>query len=139
MEAGYPVAPLEPDALPNLTRDGQPPPRAFLLGAAPDPAVFRDEMGGHIILLSTFADGRPFGYFPLHLVSLCCHRGLFGAGAVFFLLGVPALITGRAEVNSLSYGHSAAWAWSTVPSPSPQVVPTGRPLRTIFRARVIVR
>ncbi|MDG3042681.1 heavy metal translocating P-type ATPase [Roseicyclus marinus] len=134
-KAGYPVADLDPpeaataDAPTDTADEAAPMRRAFLIAAALTLPVFVMEMGGHLIPAFHHWQMATFGTFPLHLIQfLLTTAVLAGPGRVFFRLGVPALLKGAPEMNSLVVlGTSAAWAWSTLVTFAPGVVPeTGR-------------
>jgi Cu+-exporting ATPase len=130
--AGYPVAQLEPEtAAPSdaPADEAAPMRRAVIWAAALTLPVFVLEMGGHLIPAFHHWQIRTFGTFPLHLIQfLLTTAVLAGPGRVFFRLGVPALLKGAPEMNSLVVlGTSAAWAWSTLVTFAPGLVPeTGR-------------
>lgn len=99
--------------------------RDTLLAAALTLPLFILEMGGHL-------------YPPFHhaLMSVVPEAGLrwlsfvlatlvlFGPGRVFFRIGLPALFRGAPEMNSLvALGAGAAWAFSTVVTIAPQLIP----------------
>jgi Cu+-exporting ATPase len=131
--AGYPVTPIEADspAVEPQTPDDEAAAlrRAFLWAAVLTLPVFVLEMGGHLVPAFHHWQMRTFGTFPLRLLQFVLTTALlFGPGRVFFRLGVPALLKGAPEMNSLVVlGAGAAWAWSTVVTFAPQLVPdTGR-------------
>jgi Cu+-exporting ATPase len=131
--AGYPVTPLEPPetgaASDAPTDEAAPMRRAVIWAAALTLPVFVLEMGGHLIPAFHHWQMQTFGTFPLHLVQFMLTTAvLAGPGRVFFRLGVPALLKGAPEMNSLVVlGTSAAWVWSTLVTFAPALVPeTGR-------------
>ncbi|NKX42960.1 heavy metal translocating P-type ATPase [Roseicyclus persicicus] len=135
--AGYPVTPLDPPAgaapasAPEHEPEDEAAPmrRAFLIAAALSLPVVVLEMGGHIFPAFHHWQMATFGAFLPHLVQfLLTTAVLAGPGRVFFRLGVPALLKRAPEMNSLVVlGTSAAWAWSTVVTFAPGLVPeTGR-------------
>jgi Cu+-exporting ATPase len=140
MEAvGYPVAPLDPDpgspeeggAAPAASPEDEARPmwRAVLIAAALSLPVVVLEMGGHLIPAFHHWQMATFGTFLPHLIQfLLTTAVLAGPGRVFFRLGVPALLKGAPEMNSLVVlGTSAAWGWSTLVTFAPALVPeTGR-------------
>ena len=49
---------------------------------------------------------------------------MFWAGRPFFAKGVPALLSGKPEMNSLvALGTSAAWGYSTIATFAPGLLP----------------
>jgi P-type Cu+ transporter len=130
-KVGYPVTRIEaePEAPAAPADEAAPVRRAFLVAAALTLPVFVLEMGGHIIPAFHHWQMMTFGTFPLHLVQFVLTTAvLAGPGRVFYRLGVPALLKGAPEMNSLVVlGASAAWAWSTFVTFAPALVPeTGR-------------
>jgi Cu+-exporting ATPase len=131
--AGYPVAPLHaPDAAPDTEPpedEAAPLRRAFLWAAALTLPVFVLEMGGHAVPAFHHWQMQTFGTFPLRLLQFVLTTAvLLGPGRVFVRLGVPALLKGAPEMNSLVVlGAGAAWAWSSVVTFAPDLIPeTGR-------------
>ena len=131
--AGYPVTPLDPPEAPAapapIEDEAQPVRRAFLWAAALALPVVVLEMGGHLVPAFHHWQMATFGTFPLHLLQFVLTTAvLAGPGRVFFRLGVPALLKGAPEMNSLVVlGTSAAWGWSTLVTFAPALVPeTGR-------------
>ena len=124
-KAGFAAAPLEdadPGArakeLQRLIRD------AWIAGVLTLP-VFITEMGGHLVPA-----------FHHWLMGLAPQSVLWGAqfvlatlvllfpGRRFFLKGVPALLRGAPDMNSLvAVGTAAAWAYSTVATFAPGLLP----------------
>ena len=133
-KAGYPVSrtdPLPETSTPETPVEDEAAPmrRAFLLSALLTLPVFVMEMGGHLIPAFHHWQMATFGTFPLHLFQFVLTTAvLAGPGRVFFRLGIPALLKGAPEMNSLVVlGTSAAWAWSTLVTFAPGAVPeTGR-------------
>ncbi|PWK60112.1 heavy metal translocating P-type ATPase [Roseicyclus mahoneyensis] len=132
-KAGYPVTALDaphesaPSELPE--DEAGPLRRALVWSAILTLPVVVMEMGGHLIPAFHHWQMASFGMFPLHLVQFILTTAvLAGPGRVFFRLGLPALLKGAPEMNSLVVlGTSAAWAWSTLVTFAPALVPeTGR-------------
>jgi len=130
--AGYPLTPIAEDTAPENDPhkdESRQYKAAFLMALALTLPVFLLEMGGHVIpgfrgwQIETFGESA-LRLFQFVLTSLV----LAGPGRVFFRLGVPALLRGAPEMNSLVVlGAGAAWAWSTVVTFAPQLIPeTGR-------------
>ncbi|HRO16510.1 MAG TPA: heavy metal translocating P-type ATPase, partial [Paracoccus sp. (in: a-proteobacteria)] len=127
--AGYPAAPVDATA-PRVADDA---PRAetgrlrrnLILAAALTLPVFVMEMGGHLIpafhhwLMASF-DMRALWtlQFALTLAVLA------GPGRMFFTIGIPALVRGAPEMNSLvALGSGAAFLYSTVVTFAPGLLP----------------
>ena len=129
-EAGYPAR-IHADS------DGAAPPReadeaaalrrqALIAGALTLP-VFVVEMGAHTVpafgaWLHAMVDHRLLWGLQWLLTSAV----LAGPGRMFFRHGVPALLRGAPDMNSLvALGAGAAWAYSTLVLAAPQLVPEG--------------
>lgn len=87
--------------------------------------VFALEMGSHLIpvlhhMIVTTIGIQNSWYIQFVLTSLV----LFGPGLRFFKTGVPALLSGRPDMNSLvAVGTSAAWGFSVVATFMPDTLP----------------
>ena len=101
--------------------------RAFLTSAVLTLPVFVMEMGGHVFpafhhWLHGIADMRSLWLIQFVLTALV----LAGPGRIFFRHGVPALLRGAPEMNSLvALGASAAFGYSTVATLAPGLLPEG--------------
>jgi Cu+-exporting ATPase len=141
-EAGYPVRPVETEAAaPSRPREDEAAPyrRAFILSLLLTLPVFVAEMGGHLIPAFHHWLAMTFGETPLRVAQFVLTTAvLAGPGAVFFRLGVPALLRRAPEMNSLVVlGAGAAWAWSTLVTFAPALVPeTGR--HVYFEAAAVI-
>jgi P-type Cu+ transporter len=63
---------------------------------------------------------------------------LFGPGLVFFRKGIPALVRGAPDMNSLvALGTGAAWGYSTVATFAPAVLPAGT-VNVYFEAAAVI-
>jgi len=99
--------------------------RRVLIAAALTAPVFALEMGGHVIpgvhgLIETTIGHRVSWAVQLVLTTLV----LAGPGRLFFTAGVPALLRGAPEMNSLvALGAGAAWAYSVVVTLAPGLLP----------------
>jgi P-type Cu+ transporter len=63
---------------------------------------------------------------------------LFGPGRVFFTTGIPALLRGAPEMNSLvALGTFAAWSYSLVATFAPQLFPAGT-ANVYFEAAAVI-
>ncbi|MCV2877097.1 heavy metal translocating P-type ATPase [Rhodobacteraceae bacterium XHP0102] len=114
--------------------------RQVILAALLTLPVFVMEMGGHILPAFHHWQVATFGHFTLHLVQFILTTiVLFGPGAVFFRLGVPALLRAAPEMNALvALGTMAAWAFSTVVTFAPALIPEASRFVYFEAAAVIV-
>ncbi|WP_193940580.1 heavy metal translocating P-type ATPase [Parahaliea mediterranea] len=101
--------------------------RDLTLAAALTLPVFAIEMGGHFIpavhqFISDVLGRQMSWYLQFVLTSLV----LFGPGLRFFRHGVPLLLRGAPDMNSLvALGTMAAWGYSVVATFWPGVLPPG--------------
>ncbi|MFD2648955.1 heavy metal translocating P-type ATPase [Devosia albogilva] len=101
--------------------------RDVLIAAIPTVPLFAAEMLGHFYM--------PFHMWLMDLVGMdalyviyfaLATFVLFVPGWRFFRIGVPALLRGAPEMNSLvALGAGAAWLYSTVVTFAPQLLPPG--------------
>lgn len=142
--AGYPVTRLDDDPAPG---DAPPPPedeatpmrRAFLWALILSLPVVVLEMGGHLIPAFHHWQMGAFDPLVLGVVKfLLTTAVLAGPGRVFFRLGIPALLRGAPEMNSLVVlGTTAAWGWSSLVTFAPALVPdSGR--HVYFEAAAVI-
>ncbi len=101
--------------------------RAFALAVALTLPVFILEMGSHFIpgmhdwIMQTI--GRETNWMLQFALTTIV---LFGPGRRFFAKGVPALLHGAPDMNSMvAVGTAAAWAYSVVATFAPAVLPAG--------------
>ncbi|TBW36341.1 copper-translocating P-type ATPase [Azotobacter chroococcum] len=101
--------------------------RALTLAAVFTLPVFLLEMGAHLIpalhhlILATL--GQQANWILQFALSALV---MFGPGLRFFQKGVPALLRGAPDMNSLvAVGTSAAWLFSLVATFAPGLLPTG--------------
>jgi Cu+-exporting ATPase len=102
--------------------------------------LFVLEMGGHLY--------PPFHHWLMGVVPMqwlyvlyfvLATVVLFGPGLRFFRLGIPALLRGAPEMNSLvALGSGAAWLYSSVVTFAPQLVPAETRFVYFEAAAVIV-
>jgi Cu+-exporting ATPase len=99
--------------------------RAFLIALILSLPVVVLEMGGHLIPAFHHWQMQAFDPLALGIVKfLLTTAVLAGPGRVFFRLGIPALLRGAPEMNSLVVlGTTAAWGWSSVVTFAPALVP----------------
>jgi Cu+-exporting ATPase len=141
--AGYPVRAAETPAAQTGPRGIQdetaPYRRAFVIAALLTLPVFVAEMGGHLLPAFHHWLHLTVGQTPLRVAQfLLTTLVLLGPGAVFFRLGMPALLRRAPDMNSLVVlGTGAAWAWSTLVTFAPSAVPeVGR--HVYFEAAAVI-
>ncbi len=117
----------------GLTRD-------LILAAALTMPVFVLEMGSHMIpafhhwVMATIGQGTSW-LIQFALTTLV----LAGPGRRFFLKGIPALLKGAPDMSSLvAVGSGAAWAYSTLATFVPGLLPPGSVVVYFEAAAVIV-
>ena len=116
--AGYPAA-IDADVMRNQdAQDSEQATlaRATILAAVLTLPVFIAEMGAHLFpVISTAIDatiGRTNNWLIQFVLTTAV---LIGPGQTFFRKGIPALLRGAPEMNSLvALGTFAAWAYSTL-------------------------
>lgn len=128
IDAGYPVTRINaPVAAPSPTPedDAAPMRRAFFWALILSLPVVVLEMGGHLIPFFHHWQMQVFDPLALGMVKfLLTTAVLAGPGRVFFRLGIPALLRGAPEMNSLVVlGTTAAWGWSSLVTFAPALVP----------------
>ncbi|MGY6630914.1 MAG: heavy metal translocating P-type ATPase [Wenzhouxiangella sp.] len=101
--------------------------RRFTLAFALTLPVFILEMGSHLVPAIHHAIHGAIGTFQLHLLLFVLTSAvLFGPGLMFFRQGLPMLLRGHPDMNSLvAVGTGAAWAYSVVATFAPQWMPEG--------------
>jgi Cu+-exporting ATPase len=142
--AGYPLHPLDPvgsasAASADAPDEIAPYRRSFLIAALLTLPVFVVEMGGHLVPSFHHWLQMTIGQTPLRLMQFALTTlVLAGPGAVFFRLGIPALLRRAPDMNSLVVlGTSAAWAWSVLVTFAPMAVPeAGR--HVYFEAAAVI-
>ena len=99
----------------------------FLLALGLTVPVFILEMGGHLVPPLHHWIHATFGTFQLHLLLFVLTSiVLFGPGWMFFRFGLPNLLRGHPDMNSLvALGTGAAWAYSVVATFAPGLMPEG--------------
>ncbi|WP_210405390.1 heavy metal translocating P-type ATPase [Rhodophyticola sp. CCM32] len=138
--AGFPMMPVA-EAVPQTPEDETAPMwRRFVIAAMLTLPVFIIEMGSHLYPPFHHWLMRSFGLFPLHLMQfLLTTAVLAGPGRVFFRHGVPALLRGTPEMNSLVVlGTGAAWVFSTMVTFLPGLIPATSRFVYFEAAAVIV-
>ncbi|WP_434612776.1 heavy metal translocating P-type ATPase [Tabrizicola sp. M-4] len=139
-KAGYAAAPLEAAAPHDPAAELRALGRATALAGVLTLPVFLAEMGGHMI--PAFHHWL-MGVIPMQTLWLAqfvlVTLVLIGPGRRFFAKGLPALLQGAPDMNSLvAVGTGAAWAYSTVVTFAPAVVPEGSRAVYFEAASVIV-
>jgi len=89
--------------------------------------VFFLEMGAHFIPALHHWLHATLGTFQLHLILfVLTSLVLFGPGLLFFRVGLPNLVRGHPDMNSLvALGTGAAWAYSVIATFAPGLMPEG--------------
>jgi len=141
-DAGYPTVPAEDGAARDDRQEDEATPalrRTLIAGALTLP-VFIVEMGGHLIPAFHHFVHQAIGQQASWLLQfVLASIVLLWPGREFFLKGVPALLRGAPEMNSLvALGASAAWAFSTVALFAPSLLPEGTRAVYFEAAAVIV-
>ncbi|AJE46650.1 heavy metal translocating P-type ATPase [Celeribacter indicus] len=101
--------------------------------------VFVLEMGSHLIpavheLVMTTIGMRESWYLQFVLTTVV----LFWPGLRFYRIGLPALIRGAPDMNSLvAVGTLAAWTYSVVATFAPQILPAGT-VNVYFEAAAVI-
>lgn len=128
-EAGYPAKPVVADqSVINAERkadEARNLSRATMIAAVLALPVFVLEMGAHMVpafhhLIADIIGIQTSWLIQFVLTTLV----LFGPGRVFFAKGLPALVKGAPDMNSLvALGTGAAWSYSVVATFLPAVIP----------------
>ncbi len=141
-EAGYPARPADTGA-PNTDRQAEEAARALrrtLIAGALTLPVFLVEMGGHLIPGVHHWVNQTVGQeLSWTLQFVLATLVLVWPGREFYTKGVPALLRGAPEMNSLvALGATAAWSFSTVALFAPALLPDGTRAVYFEAAAVIV-
>jgi heavy metal translocating P-type ATPase len=101
--------------------------RRFALAAALTLPVVLLEMGSHLVPGVRQAIEGSIGLANAWLIQFALTTiVLFGPGRVFFRIGLPALLRGAPEMNTLvALGTGAAWSYSVVATFAPGIMPAG--------------
>ena len=144
-DIGYPAEPIEEagpssDKLEEQAKEIGTARRRFLLSAALTLPVFIMEMGGHLYPPFHHWLMELFGHQTLWLTQMVLTAlVLIYPGRVFFRIGLPALLKGSPEMNSLvALGAGAAFLYSTLATLAPQLFPEGTRAVYFEAAAVIV-
>ncbi len=143
-DAGFPAEPVGEDTNTDLS-DRQAEEithtrRMTLIAAAMTLPVFAMEMGGHLFPAFHHWLHGTFGTIQVWTVQFALTTlVLLWPGRGFFTIGIPGLLRGAPEMNSLvALGTSAAWAFSTVALFAPALLPEGTRAVYFEAAAVIV-
>ncbi|MEE9428896.1 MAG: heavy metal translocating P-type ATPase [Paracoccaceae bacterium] len=100
---------------------------SLILAAILTLPVFVVEMGGHIFPAIHNLVANSIGMQTSHMLQFILTTIiLVGPGRTFFTKGFPALIRRAPDMNSLvALGASAAWAYSTIATFAPTILPEG--------------
>jgi Cu+-exporting ATPase len=140
--AGYRAAPLAEGAAKadRQAEETEALRRRFLLAALLTVPVFVLEMGGHMV--------PAFHHWVMANIGMTVSWGvqfalasmvLIGPGRGFYTMGIPALLRGAPDMNSLVVlGTGAAWVYSTVALFAPALMPEGARAVYFEAAAVIV-
>ena len=114
--------------------------RSVILAAIFTVPLLVIEMGSHMVPSLHHALAGTFGERNLRLVSfLLASIVLFGPGLVFLKKGVPALLRGAPDMNTLvMLGAGAAWLSSSIATFWPGLLPEGTALTYFESGAVIV-
>uniref|UniRef100_UPI003569D2A2 heavy metal translocating P-type ATPase n=1 Tax=Rhodosalinus sp. TaxID=2047741 RepID=UPI003569D2A2 len=127
--AGYPAKPAGADDAADRgarkAEEARAAARKTALAGALALPVFLLEMGGHMIPGAHALIGQTIGHQASWLIQFALTTLiLIGPGREFFLRGVPALLKGAPDMNSLvAVGTAAAWGYSTVATFAPDLLP----------------
>nr|WP_317055881.1 heavy metal translocating P-type ATPase [Roseovarius sp. W115]MDV2929472.1 heavy metal translocating P-type ATPase [Roseovarius sp. W115] len=143
-DAGFPAEPVGEDTNADLS-DRQAEEithtrRMMMIAAAMTLPVFVMEMGGHLVPVFHHWLHGTFGTTQIWTMQFALTTlVLLWPGRGFFTIGIPALLRGAPEMNSLvALGTSAAWAFSTVALFAPALLPEGTRAVYFEAAAVIV-
>ena len=128
-EAGYPATVAEASATGSQTarkeEEAQGLRRRVVIAAALALPVFLLEMGSHVIPGMHALIGRSIGHQASWLIQFVLTTAvLAGPGRQFYLKGIPALLKGAPDMNSLvAVGTGAAYAYSVIATFVPGLLP----------------
>lgn len=126
-KAGYKARPVADSSRKSAPEETGQLCHSFLLAFILTVPVFILEMGGHLVPSFQHWTEQAFGVLAvrsLQFVLASCV--LFGPGRSFFKKGIPALLRGAPDMNSLvAVGALAAWGYSTVATFAGDVLPEG--------------
>ena len=113
--------------------------RATLIAAVLTLPVFVIEMGSHLVPAIHDLVMNTIGTQTSWLIQFVLTTAiLFGPGRRFFKKGVPAMMRGTPDMNSLVVvGTTAAWGYSVVATFAPQLLPAGT-ANVYFEAAAVI-
>ncbi len=139
-KAGYPASPIKTGSV-ALEREDETPEllRSTLIAAALTLPIFVVEMGGHVFPSVHHFIAQVIGLQDSWLIQFfLATLVLIGPGRGFFAKGIPALLRGAPDMNSLVVlGAGAAWGYSTVATFRPQWLPDGS-IAVYFEAAAVI-
>jgi len=111
----------------------------LLLAAVVTAPIFAAEMGGHLIPPIGEWLSREIGRQNLNWVLLALASIVqFGPGLLFYRYGIPPLLRGAPDMNSLvMLGSSAAWGYSALVTIAPGIFPEGT-AHVYFEASAVI-
>ncbi|MGJ8603075.1 MAG: heavy metal translocating P-type ATPase [Marivita sp.] len=139
-DAGYRAKPITSDTPTEVPSDILPLKRDTLIAGALTLPVFLTEMGGHLFppihhAIMGSIGMQSFWILQFVLITLV----LAWPGRRFFRIGLPLLAKGAPDMNSLvALGTLAAWAYSTIATFAPALLPDGTRAVYFEAAGVIV-
>jgi Cu+-exporting ATPase len=113
--------------------------RRLVLAAVLTLPVFAAEMGGHVVpAFGSWLEAN-VGRGALNWLMLVLASGVqFGPGLLFYRYGVPPLLRGSPDMNSLvMLGSSAAWGYSALVTVAPGIFPEGT-ANVYFEASAVI-
>ena len=139
---GYEATPRADDAPPaddRKEREAQHLARMTVLAAALTLPVFVMEMGGHLFPAFHHWIAATIGIQTSRLIQFVLTTAvLLGPGLQFYRKGLPALLRGAPDMNSLvAIGTLAAWSFSVVATFAPGVLPEGA-AQVYFEAAAVI-
>jgi len=141
---GYPAQPRGADTrarqVAARAEEGTALRRRLALAAALTLPVFVLEMGGHMVPAFHHWVHATIGMWESWVIQFVLTTlVLFGPGLIFFRHGIPALLRGAPDMNSLvAMGTLAAWGFSSVATFAPGLLPQGAAAVYFEAAAVIV-
>ena len=139
-DAGYPAKSIAKDEIAQDREDEAPALlRATLLAAILTLPIFTVEMGGHLFTALHHLVAQTIGMQTSWMIQfVLATLVLVGPGRGFYRIGLPALVRGAPDMNSLVVlGATAAWAYSTVATFQPAWLPDGS-VAVYFEAAAVI-
>ncbi|WP_077529158.1 heavy metal translocating P-type ATPase [Vreelandella utahensis] len=143
-ESGYQASPLREETTGEDQEDSQATEarslkRSVAVAAVFTLPVFILDMGAHFIPAFHEWQMQAIGQQPLYyLFFVLATIVLFGPGLRFFRQGLPALLRGGPDMNSLvMLGASAAWGYSVVATFLPSLLPEGQ-VQVYYEAAAVI-